>query len=361
MSYLSRFLLAACAAATLLLPGCGGGSNKGPVVAFVTNNADPFWNLAQAGAEARAAEEKVTLIFRKPSPGSVAQQKQEIENAINKGAKAVTISVIDPKNQTGDIDEYAAKVHVLTQDNDAPNSKRLAYIGTENYKAGRAAGKLVREALGDEGGTVAIFVGRKESLNARQRRQGVIDELAGRPAPKDVNDPEYWGDGEVVDAPKGKIKFHDRTFYESEVGEKEAQANAENFLNKRPKAGNICMVGLWAYNPPACLAAADGVVKDKADRARIKIVGFDERPQTLDAIKAGTIYGTIVQDPFGFGYESVKIMAALARGDKSLLPKDGILHLPYRVIQKEAGDKAGEKRIAVDDFKKQLDERLGKK
>jgi ribose transport system substrate-binding protein len=351
-----RALVAASVALTLL-PGCpDSGGSKGPVVAFVTNNADPFWNLAEAGARAGAAEHKVTLIFRKPSPDTVAQQKQEIENAINKGAKAVTVSVIDPKNQTADIDEFSKKVAVLTQDNDAPASKRLAYIGTENYKAGRAAGKLVREALGPDGGTVAIFVGRIESLNSRQRRQGVIDELAGRPEPKDPNDITAWGDGETV----GNIKFHERTYTETNVGEKNAQANAEDFLNKMPKTGNVCLVGLWAYNPPACLAAADAI-KDKEQRARVKIVGFDERPGTLDGIKAGAIFGTIVQDPYGFGYESVKIMAALASGDKSKLPKDGILHLPFRVIQKEAGEKDGLKRMGVDEFRKQLDERLGKK
>ena len=44
------------------------------------------------------------------------------------------------------------------------------------------------DALGEAGGTVAIFVGTLESLNARQRRQGVIDELAGRPTPADTSE-----------------------------------------------------------------------------------------------------------------------------------------------------------------------------
>ena len=69
---------------------------------------------------------------------------------------------------------------LITNDSDAPKSKRLAFIGTNNYKAGRALGKLVKEAL-PEGGDVVLFVGRLEQLNARQRRQGVIDELLERP------------------------------------------------------------------------------------------------------------------------------------------------------------------------------------
>ena len=67
---------------------------------------------------------------------------------------------------------------LIAVDNDAPNSKRLCYIGTSNYEAGRAVGTLVKEALPD-GGTVALFVGLTGSLNAHQRCQGVLDELAG--------------------------------------------------------------------------------------------------------------------------------------------------------------------------------------
>jgi ribose transport system substrate-binding protein len=356
MKALSRLAMTACAVAVFLLPGCGGVQGKHTTVAFVTNNADPFWNLAEAGAMAGGEEFGVKVIFRKPSPDTIATQKQEVENAINQGAKAVTISVIDPKNQVETIDEFASQVHVLTQDNDAPNSKRLAYIGTDNYKAGRAAGQLVKEALGEKGGTVAIFVGKESSLNAVQRRQGVIDEVLGRDAPPDVNNIKPSPDGES----KGKYRVV-RTYYENPVGAKAAQTNAEDFLNNLPKEGNVCLVGLWAYNPPACLAAVGNVIKDKDTRARIRIVGFDERPGTLDGIKDGSIYGTIVQDPYGFGYESVRIMAALAKGDKSALPEGGILHLPFRVIQKDAGEKNGLKRIAVDAFREDLERRLNKK
>ena len=52
----------------------------------------------------------------------------------------------------------------------------------ENYLAGRMCGELVKEAMPD-GGSVMLFVGRLEQLNARQRQQGVIDELLDREPP----------------------------------------------------------------------------------------------------------------------------------------------------------------------------------
>src|SRR5213076_1833747 len=99
-----------------------------------------------------------------------------------RGIYGIAISPIDAANQVGFLDEVAAKTNIITHDSDAPASKRLCFVGMDNYKAGRAAGKLVKEALPD-GGKIMIFVGRLEQLNAQQRRQGVIDEVLDRAVP----------------------------------------------------------------------------------------------------------------------------------------------------------------------------------
>ena len=79
------------------------------------------------------------------------------------------------------------------------------------------------------------------------------------------------------------------------------------------------MVGLWAYNPPAILAAVNDDVKE-GKLGQIKIVGFDENAETLQGIDDGNIYGTVVQNP-QFGYQSVKMMAALvAAATRSKVP-----------------------------------------
>jgi ribose transport system substrate-binding protein len=67
----------------------------------------------------------------------------------------------------------------------------------------------------------------------------------------------------------------------------------------------------------------------------VKIVGFDESENTLEGIKEGHVHGTIVQQPFEFGYQSVKLMTSLARGDRSGLPSDGIMYIPHLTIKKE--------------------------
>ena len=57
--------------------------------------------------------------------------------------------------------------------------------------------------------------------------------------------------------------------------------------------------------------------------AQIKIIAFDEEDETLQGITDGHIYGTVVQNPYQYGYESVRILAGLARGDQSVLPSEG--------------------------------------
>lgn len=84
------------------------------------------------------------------------------------------MSPINPDNQTDMLNQVASATNVITHDSDAPDSKRLAYIGIDNYEAGRMCGQPVKEAL-PEGGNLMILIGRMEQDNSRKRRQGVID------------------------------------------------------------------------------------------------------------------------------------------------------------------------------------------
>jgi ribose transport system substrate-binding protein len=345
----SLFLLG-IAVLSFLISACRGGSQGGAdkvKVGFVSNNPATFWTIAEAGCRKAEGETGVEVIFRRPQSGDPALQKEIIDILLSQDIKALAISVIDPKGQRPYLDEIAARVPLVTQDNDAPDSKRLCYIGTNNYLAGRAVGQLVKEAMPD-GGVIAIFVGQLEPLNARQRRQGALDELAGTAAPANINEITSTEDGQMY----GKYRLF-RTYTDQPIGEQRAQQNATDALTQLEGEKNLCFIGLWAYNPPAILTA----VKDRGKVGQVKIVGFDEDVATLTGIADGHIHGTVVQDPFGFGYEATKLLALLAKGDKSTLPKDGIRYVPHRVITKDGG----EGRIPVAKFRADLEAMLGKK
>jgi ribose transport system substrate-binding protein len=334
----------AAAAMALAAPACGkdtppsksptpGGTAPGPVkVGFVTNNAEQFWTIAEAGTSKAAQDYNAEVLFRRPQQGTAAEQKSIIEDLLTQDIKAIAISVNDPKNQQNFLNQIADQVPLITQDNDAPASKRLCYLGTNNYEAGKAAGKLVKEVM-PQGGTIAIFVGRPDALNAQERRQGVLDELAGQ---KDAPGPEKFGTYTL---------YHPPAFFDY-VSRDKSKNQAADSLTDLQGQDNVCFVGLWAYNPPAILSA----VKQAGKQGKVKIVGFDEDEATLLGIKDGDIFATVVQRPYLFGYESVKMMASLARGDRSVLPPDGKRYIPHRIINKDK----------VEEFHKDLKAKLGK-
>ena len=158
----------------LALIACGGGSDAPtpdtkPQIAFVTNGVGPFWTIAAKGVEKAAKEFDADAEVQMPGEG-VADQKRIVQALLARGIDGIAISPIDPDNQTDLLNEAAANTNLITHDSDAPGSNRLAFIGIDNYTAGRECGKLVKEALLD-GGNILITVGRLEQLNARQRRQ----------------------------------------------------------------------------------------------------------------------------------------------------------------------------------------------
>ena len=153
-----------------------------PKFAFITNVADPFWSHAEAGCYVAAKEFGVAVEFQMNSAGDIAGQKKIVENILNKGdCKGIAISVLNPANQTEMINNAADQLPLITYDSDAPDSTRLFFLGTENYQAGRELGKLLKKSM-PEGGKIMLYVGKIDQLNSIQRRDGLLDELAGKPA-----------------------------------------------------------------------------------------------------------------------------------------------------------------------------------
>lgn len=333
-----RSLLLAALVGLPALVACGGSPESGggggedlPRVAFVTNCIDPFWDLAGKGAAVGAGEFGLALEFYAPHEMSVDLQKRKLEDLLARGIDGIAISPVDAANMVELVDEACARTHLITHDSDAPGTARRCFVGCDNYAAGRACGQLVKEALPD-GGTVMLFIGNLEQDNAKKRRQGVIDELLDR-AP----------DAARFDPNAGPIEGERFTILDTRTdnGRKDqAKANAEDTLARYPDIDG--MVGLFAYNPPACLEALRAAERVDA----VKLIGFDEDRTTVQAILDGEIWGTVSQNPYSYGYESMRVLAGLIGGDESVLPADGVLTVEHAVYRR---DSAGELLALLDD------------
>ncbi|MBL9155290.1 MAG: sugar-binding protein [Verrucomicrobiales bacterium] len=297
----------------------GKGAGAGGKFAYVTNGVDPFWTIAESGAKQAGKDLGVDVTVLMPANGAPEQQSM-LEDLVTRGITSIAVSPIDAANQIGMIDGIADRATVITHDSDAPQSKRQVFIGVDNYVAGRMCGRLVKEAL-PNGGRIMIFVGRMEQDNARLRRQGVIDELLDRPDDSSRFDPPG-------DAIKGE-RFTILGTLTDNFDRAKAKANAEDAISRYPDVDG--MVGLFAYNPPMILEALSGAGKLKL----VKVVGFDEADATLQGIQDGTVHGTVVQNPYMYGYKSIEVLHKLAQGDRSVIPENQFILVPARQIRQD--------------------------
>ncbi len=142
---------------------------------FITNGQSSFWDAARAGCRKAEKDFGITVEFQMPQDGP--DQNRILESILAKGDyKGVAISVLSPDSQGDLLQKIADKMPLVTHDSDAPKSARKYYHGIDNYEAGKALGGFIRERMPD-GGKLMFFVGNIESLNASERRRGLIDGL----------------------------------------------------------------------------------------------------------------------------------------------------------------------------------------
>jgi ribose transport system substrate-binding protein len=313
-------LIATVATAALLsLAGTTQSADK-KTLAFVVNGASDFWKAAEAGVKKAQGElPNYTLVFKYPEQSSAAIQTRMMDDLVAAGVAGIMVSAVDPKTMGDALNRVGGQVALFTTDSDAPNSKRVAYIGSSNVDAGKQAGQLMLKAM-PNGGKCMGFVGLPGADNARERIDGVKETIKGSKI-------------ELVD-----VRADD-------IDQTRAKRNVEDTITAHPEIN--CMVGFYSYNTPRIYEA----LKEAGKLGKVTIIGFDEDAITLGGVKEGTIVGTVVQQPYEWGYQGMKDMAKYLEGDKSFIPANHLIIIPTQIIDK--GN--------VDAFWTELKARQGKK
>src|SRR5690349_17221171 len=298
----------------LLFVGCDRNSGKSLKLAFVTNNASEFWKIAAAGVHKYEKEAGVQVDIKMPPNGKTEEQNGYLENLVSQGYNGIAVSVIAPDDQVNNINDAAKKTNVICFDSDCAKSKRLLYIGTNNFEAGKTLGAEIVKML-PNGGKMAVFVGTLSADNAAQRLHGIEEAIKGHNI-------------EII------AKKEDAT------DRAKARSNVEDVINAYGDLNLVC--GLWSYNGPAIAAAIEASGK----KGKVLAAVFDEEQGTLDGIRSGSIQCTCVQKPFQFGYLSSKWMHDLAtKGDAMQIPASKTIDTGVDIINKES----------VDQFQKNLE------
>ena len=265
-----------------------------------------FFNWAYGGMQdaAKLLGADIKTELRGPATWDASQEARAIEQLIAKGVKGIIVTAGDATTLNPAIDKAMAKgIPVITFDSDAPDSKRLCFAGTNNYEAGKVAGKSMVEWLNGEGEVgISTFPGPNHLV---ERIRGFKDGLAG-----------------------SKVKVVATCNDEGKVAAAESAITA--MLQAHPE---IDAVFAAHGNPgPGAVAAVKNVGKE----GKIQIMGFDFGMPVVEGIDKGQIRGTVGQNPYLMGY--VGMMMAWAANQKTRV--DGV-HAPpsintgVRILYKE--------------------------
>ena len=324
--------------------GCGGsgapagGPAGSPRFLFVTNGNSDWWNAVQKGMEDGGQAFGARVEMRrndKETPGQI----RILEDALSMpDIKGVAVSVYESK--APGIADALRELRgqgklVITIDSDiAPDRAdvRQAYIGTNNVKAGEAAGRASK-TLRPEGGDVCLFVGTSSAANARERLSGF-----------------FGGAGP---------SFQQTEVFDDNGDFAKAAANVQTAISKYKDVD--VLVGLWSYNGPKI---AEEVGASPQVRERVSVVTFDLDELAVGHLERGTIDASVCQNPYEMGFQGVRLLKALLDGDdaaiEEVLPDGKARDTGVRVIVPKADSpvlenaKSGDDVITIDEMKSWL-------
>jgi ribose transport system substrate-binding protein len=278
MRYRSLALSLGLTALLVLLPSCGNGHSGETYILISTNVKVPYWQSASAGFSQAGSRLGVAYSFNGPDTYDPGAEHTTFESIIQKKPTGILVSVADPAVIKDSIDEaIAAGIPVITIDSDAPASKRLFFIGTNNYQAGLTGGKRLAQELKGKG-TVAVFTMPSQS-NLNERLQGYKAALENSPGIKLSH---------IVD-----IKGDPRIAYDTTT----------QFLANDKKEHIDAFVCLEALSGKEVA----GVLNDYKVKNRT-IIAMDTDLDTLQWIQKGVIAATISQKPYTMAYVGLMML-----------------------------------------------------
>ena len=274
-------------------------------VVFITGGSGPYWQMTANGAKAAAVDFNVDLKIEMPADESVAEQAAILTKVRRIDHDGVAISPLDAERQTNIINQFASETNVVTFDSDAPLSQRQCYVGTSNYSAGQLCANLVHEAVPD-GGKVAVLLANETKSNLIDRKAGFEESINVSP------DPELGV--EAGDAEAGSSEYEVVGYFVDDGDSGKTVEIIRKALADHPDLS--CFVGMNAQHGPLLLKT----LEEDGKLGQVQLVTFDEEEETLAGVESGHVFATIAQDPFQYGYESVRMLRSLHQGDRTLIP-----------------------------------------
>src|SRR5580693_699633 len=290
----SRRIIHSAAAAVLsvLILSCGAAHVSDEYYVFVAANLQvPYWKAAGAGFNNAATQLKVRVDYTGPQNYDPKAERDALDQAVQKKATGILLAVTDPMALKDSIDKaVAAGIPVITIDSDAPSSKRLFFIGTNNYQAGFAGGQRLAQELKGKGNVVVFTM--PDQSNLQERLRGYKDALSKTPGIKITRVVDIQGDPRIAFDTATQIVGKERD-------------KVDGFVCLEAQSGKEVAGVLDSYH-----------VSGKI------VMAMDTDQETLDWIQKGVIAGTIAQKPYTMAFVGMEMLDMLYHHKPAALDKD---------------------------------------
>jgi ribose transport system substrate-binding protein len=237
----------------------------------------PYWQEAKAGFMASARRLGVKAEFTGPEKYSPQDELEAFKKAVSAHPSGIAVSAARPDVFKDAIDEAVKSgIPVICVDSDAPESRRLLYIGVDNYQAGIISGELISKLMHGKGSLIVITI--PGQLNLDERLRGLTEALRKYPDIKVTHTLDDKGDP------------------------RRANDQISDFIDNQEKMDGI-----------VCLEASGGPGAGEAFFrmnliGKIPIVAMDKSPETLDFIAKGVIAATVSQKPYTMAFYGLRFL-----------------------------------------------------
>ncbi|WP_028927643.1 ABC transporter substrate-binding protein [Pseudonocardia acaciae] len=282
-------LIAAAAALTMVLAGCGSGGAKNgqPYIAIVSKGFQhQFWQAVKRGAEQEAAKQNVRISFDGPATeADVEAQVTMLTNAIGKSPTAIALAALDSRAAAPILRQAQGnKIPVVAFDSGVDSDIPVTTASTNNKAAAAEAAKHLAASLGGTG-KVGLVVHDQTSKSGTDRRDGFTEWMRANAPGIQLLQPQYGGGDQAKSADMTKAMI----------------------------AANPDIKGIYGSNEGSAIGVLKGVQESGVQG--IKIVGFDSGKAQVDAVASGQMLGAITQNPVGMGAEVVRAAIKASKGE----------------------------------------------
>lgn len=276
-----------------------------------------FWQAVIKGSKKAEEEFGVKTNFVGPqNESAIAEQVEQLNNAINQNPDAICLAALDVSAALDAISNAQSKgIPIIGFDSGVPGAPEgavFANAATDNYAAGELAAENMYEGIKDKvtdpKSPVRIGVVAQEanSDSITQRTKGFVEKMVSL-----IGEDKVSVEGHDKYNQKGGDSVIIEVRIPAEVNDSAGKTEALTLLNK---GDLVAIYGSNEFAAKCIINANEGLNKLGADK--VIAVGFDSGALQLDAIKSGTFYGSVTQDPVSIGYNAVALAVKAAKGEE---------------------------------------------